>query len=349
MSVRKSFFTVFTLLFAMISLSFPLSSYGADSLGSYKINVLETSVSGISSGAYMADQFHIAFSSTVMGAGLIAGGPYNCAENSLMNALQRCMQTSFFYGAPDGKLLAENAAKDAKQGKIDDLSNLNDNKVYIFHGTNDSVVTQKVTDEIGVFYKTTGLGDANIKYVNDRAAGHAILTKTYGNACDTAASSPYISKCNQDQAGELLNHIFANKLKEPSSTLSGKMISFEQNEFMDKPLAHSMDKVGYAYIPKSCAEGTECRVHIAFHGCSQGVSSIGEEFINHAGYNRWADTNDMIILYPQVTNATSANPKGCWDFWGYDGAEYYTKKGNQMAGVKAMLDRLSGMAQPLSK
>jgi hypothetical protein len=40
-----------------------------------------TSVSGLSSGAYMAGQFQIAHSSVVMGAGIIAGGPYGCAQS----------------------------------------------------------------------------------------------------------------------------------------------------------------------------------------------------------------------------------------------------------------------------
>src|SRR5262245_19690708 len=41
-----------------------------------------TSVSGLSSGAYMAGQFHIAHSRIVVGTGIIAGGPYACAENA---------------------------------------------------------------------------------------------------------------------------------------------------------------------------------------------------------------------------------------------------------------------------
>ena len=41
-------------------------------------NISETSVSGISSGAYMAGQFQIAHSRIVAGAGIIAGGPYGC-------------------------------------------------------------------------------------------------------------------------------------------------------------------------------------------------------------------------------------------------------------------------------
>ncbi len=40
----------------------------------------ETSVSGISSGAYMAGQFQIVHSRIVAGAAIIAGGPYGCGE-----------------------------------------------------------------------------------------------------------------------------------------------------------------------------------------------------------------------------------------------------------------------------
>ena len=37
------------------------------------------STSGISSGPCMAVQFHVGFSATIKGAGVVAGGPYHCA------------------------------------------------------------------------------------------------------------------------------------------------------------------------------------------------------------------------------------------------------------------------------
>ncbi len=40
---------------------------GADPLPSFNIDLTQTSVSGLSSGAYMAGQFHVAFSGTVVG------------------------------------------------------------------------------------------------------------------------------------------------------------------------------------------------------------------------------------------------------------------------------------------
>jgi len=41
----------------------------------------KVSVSGVSSGAYMAVQLQVAYSETFMGVGSVAGGPYFCAEN----------------------------------------------------------------------------------------------------------------------------------------------------------------------------------------------------------------------------------------------------------------------------
>lgn len=68
-----------------------MAAHAADPLPALNVDLLETSVSGLSSGAYMAGQFHVAYSGTVGGAGVIAGGPYDCAEGQLSVALNRCM------------------------------------------------------------------------------------------------------------------------------------------------------------------------------------------------------------------------------------------------------------------
>jgi poly(3-hydroxybutyrate) depolymerase len=73
------------------------------------------------------------------------------------------------------------------------------------------------------------------------------------------------------------------------------------------------------------------------------VDSVYDDFIRDAGYNRWAANNNIIVLYPQ-TKASTANPNGCWDFWGYSGLSYYTRNGPQMRAIKAMVDRLIGQS-----
>ena len=48
-------------------------------------------VSGISSGAHMAQQLHLARSDLFQGAGLIAGGPWGCGVGGVKTAFSRCM------------------------------------------------------------------------------------------------------------------------------------------------------------------------------------------------------------------------------------------------------------------
>ena len=49
-------------------------------LSGYNADIRESSVSGISSGAFMAVQFGTAWSSVIRGVGVVAGGPYWCAK-----------------------------------------------------------------------------------------------------------------------------------------------------------------------------------------------------------------------------------------------------------------------------
>jgi poly(3-hydroxybutyrate) depolymerase len=49
-------------------------------LSGYNANISESSISGISSGAFMAVQFGTAWSSVIKGVGVVAGGPFWCAK-----------------------------------------------------------------------------------------------------------------------------------------------------------------------------------------------------------------------------------------------------------------------------
>jgi hypothetical protein len=116
-----------------------------------------------------------------------------------------------------------------------------------------------------------------------------------------------------------------------------------------------MAETGYVYVPGSCAAQQPCRVHIALHGCKQNFETIQDHYIQHAGYNEWADTNRLIILYPQTIVGNPAtdpftplNPFGCWDWWGYTNFNYAVKAGRQISTIKAMLDRLTGGHVPTS-
>ncbi|MDH3665168.1 MAG: hypothetical protein OEU92_34995 [Alphaproteobacteria bacterium] len=319
-------------------------SYAAEAaapLPSFIVDLEQTSVSGLSSGAYMAGQFHVAFSGSLMGAGIIAGGAYGCSNGQLPLALNQCMQTHL--GAPDPELLLDRARERERQGRIDPLANLADDRIYIFSGTEDDTVTQAVVDQTAAFYRLAGLPDAAIRYVDDRPAGHAFITEDQGASC-SSTGSPFINDCDYDQAGDLLRHIYG-PLNPPVTAPSGQLIEFDQAEFLPDPKNHGLNESGFVYIPADCAASAICRVHIAFHGCKQATALIGDRFRTTTGYRQWADSNRIIVLYPEA-HATLTNPNSCWDWWGYDDQNYAIKTGRQMAAVHAMLLRLAGEAPP---
>ena len=327
-----------------------LPARAADPLPAYGADLSQTSVSGLSSGAFMTAQFHVAHSATVVGAGVIAGGPFYCAGSYrslkyLEAATTICMHP---YGpGPDGNKLFAKAEEFARSGRIDPVADLADDRVYLFSGEADDTVTTRVVDQTLAFYQAAGVPTANIKYVKTVDAGHAIVTNNSGDSPCAASKSPFINDCNFVQSQKLLRHIYGT-LKPPAPHLSGGIVTFDQREFIDSDRS-SMSDSGYAYVPKSCAKD-RCRVHVAFHGCRQGVAQIGDRYYTSTGYNEIADTNAMIVLYPQaqVSDPIPFNPKGCWDFWGYSSPNrsdpnFYSKQAPQIAAVMGMLERL---AQP---
>jgi poly(3-hydroxybutyrate) depolymerase len=291
-------------------------------------------VSGISSGGFMAVQFHLAFSSTMKGAAIFAAGPYMCSKGSLSTALTSCASGS---PAPDVPSLVTITNQNAQSGAIDDPVALASQRVFLFGGADDTVVSPPVVDALNAYYGSF-MQASSIQYVNRRAStSHTWPTLTYGNPCDVVAS-PYLGACNYDGAGQALAQIYGT-LSPAATAPTGTIVAIPQAAFIADPGAHSLDDTAYAYVPASCASGDTCKVHVAFHGCLQGASLVGDAFYAHSGLNEWADTNHIIVLYPQASTS-AANPKGCWDWWGYDSPDFAKKTGPQMAMVRAMIDGL---------
>jgi poly(3-hydroxybutyrate) depolymerase len=308
---------------------FSSSLRAAGPLPGYAAEAASFTVSGVSSGGYMAVQMHVAYSSRVRGAAALAAGPYYCARGSLWTARNECMS-----GAPVPS--RTDAERFARENRIDPLANLLGAPVWLFSGTQDRTVVPPVVEALAKQYALFG---ASAVLVADKPAGHAMVTENGGASC-AASEPPFINDCDYDAAGELLRHLLGPLLS-PSSRADGELAAFDQREF-DATHAGSLAKSGFVYVPKPC-RGGKCRVHIAFHGCRQNADAVGERFVREAGYNRWADTNRLIVLYPQTVARYgwwAFNPRGCWDWWGYTGPAYATKEGPQMRAVLAMVERL---------
>ncbi len=297
-------------------------------------------VSGISSGAYMAQQFHLAYSGVVSGAGIVAGGPFYCAKNSVMDALNKCMKTSMGVPRSDDSLKEAQRAEGA--GEIDSMNHLLHAKIFVLAGTEDQTVLPEVGKILVNSYKEMGIAQNNLIFVNNMKVGHAFPTENFGNSCPVPSQSPYLSKCGRDIAGEILSHLIGN-LQPKKTAIPGSFKKYEQLSAIpleDDKANISMGKFGHAYVPAEC-ENMNCHIHVAFHGCKQTLEDIQDQFIKQAGFNAWAEANKIVILYPQaVKSMMPNNPNGCWDWWGYTGAKYHTKQGPQMKTVMKNLEDL---------
>jgi poly(3-hydroxybutyrate) depolymerase len=311
------------------------AALAADRLPGYGAQAAGFTVSGLSSGGYMAVQMHIAHSSRVKGVGALAAGPYYCAQGSLWTAMSNCMRPGGWSPLPDINALKAQTERYAREGAIDPLSGILDARVWLFSGTQDVTVGPRVVEALSSFY---ALFNAELVYVKDKPAGHAMVTENAGSACGET-EPPFINDCDYDAAGELLKHLL-EKLAPPAAKPDGRLLAFDQREFADVH-AISMADQGYAYVPRAC-DTQPCRIHVAFHGCRQNAQAVGERFVRDAGYNRWADSNRLIVLYPQTIARWwwVYNPRGCWDWWGYTGTGYATKEAPQMRAVLGMVERL---------
>lgn len=328
MNSRRCRYTAAAFTFIAITAS-------AAPLPQLNIDKSQTTVSGASSGGHMAVQLHVAYSAIFRkGAGIVAAGPYNCAESSVLNALVRCLGRA---AIPIADLVAI-TNNWAKSGVIDPTANLSNSKVYLFSSAKDSVVPPSTTNDLQTFYQNF-IPAANIIHKKDIEAEHAFVTDDYGAACLTKAS-PFINNCNFDTAGAIFSHLYGSLVPRTRGTLDGALTEFEQTPFVS---GHGMAASGWVYVPKACESGTQCRLHVALHGCKQNAAEVGQEFVRNAGYNRWADANNIVVLYPQTSQKAT---NGCWDWWGYDDANHAKKSAPQMAAIAAMIEHLSRGSPP---
>lgn len=306
----------------------------ADEAPELNIDKDRITVSGISSGAHMAHQMHIAYSDLFSGVAIISGGPYNCAENSLGTAMDRCME-EVEEPLPVADFVAV-IRTDAQAGKLADPANMANDRVWLFHGTKDVTIAPEVHHSVETLYKEFIPAD-QIYSVNDVEAGHFFPAKGQGHAC-SEMKPPFVGDCGYDAAGELLQYLYPG-LDKPGSETPTALIEVMLPGADDADL---MD-TAYLYVPSACSgSGELCAMHLVLHGCAQSAETVGTGFIEQTGYIPWAEANRIVLAFPQVEKSLFAplNPHGCWDWWGYTGDAYRYRDGAQMAVLADWIEDL---------
>jgi poly(3-hydroxybutyrate) depolymerase len=332
------------------------------------IDINETSVSGLSSGGFMAVQFMVAHSDIVKGAGIVAAGPYWCAQGNALTATTRCSCTldpshkmcSVDQDSTDVKTLVAATRRFARDGLIDDPRHMSRQRSLLVAGGKDKTVPLAVVGQLKEYLIAMGAPADNVKQTTLADSGHALPTPAWGSACNVTGS-PYINDCDYDAARELLTWIYGDLKPSRSGARQGRFIRYDQRPYKPSYFGFDwnsgLDETGWVYVPESCARGERCRVHVALHGCRQGQSyssatswswsrnEFGTAFVEHSGYDAVADTNHIVVLFPQAVSVWFRNPNGCWDWWGYTDSHYADRRGVQIVAIRAMLDRLASGAK----
>ena len=391
-----------TLMLALTAMALaPALAAAADAaLPALKLSRDGVTVSGLSSGGYMAGQFQVAFSGLLSGAAVLAAGPYGCTRGQLSTAMRECScptdlapwltqfpgWTGIGCRVPSASELAVRAdtALTLNRLYLDDPANLARQRVWLLQGSQDPVVAPPLVEAAANFYRQHGVAASAIKLRPVAGAGHGLPVPGGPVACKLTAS-PYLTDCpGVDAAGELLAWLYgapgSASVAAPGAAPAGLM-AFDQRRYRQHGVFDGLDDSGWLYVPAACTAqsgGTStCRLHVVFHGCAQGQGfagpsgqPIGRTFVEGAGYNRWAESHHLVLLYPQVRASTPSpadqargatyqlNPQGCWDFWGYTNRDealtgvfrVYARRGApQMAAVKRMVDALLRPAAAAAK
>ena len=287
-------------------------------------------VSGVSSGGYMAVQSHVAFAEKIGGVGVVSAGPYHCAQGDVQVALANCMTGQGLSIDP----LVDFVRAAAGNGDVAPLSDLESARVWIFHSPSDSVVAPAAGRAAHDFYQAL-VTEGQVVLVDDVETAHGWPTLDAGADC-TEWGGDYINDCDYDTAGTILAHLYGDLNPRVPEAEAGSMVEADFSAY--SPSGSDVAKKGYMYVPDACrSDASDCGLHIVFHGCVQGAEFIDDRFASQAGFNEWAESNNLIVVYPQIEKSLF-NPKGCWDWWGYTNDDYDLRSGKQVAGVGALID-----------
>ena len=301
----------------------------------------------------------------------MAGGPYFCSQGSAIGATTRCSCTldpahlacSVSATSADVPALERATRRFAADHLIDNPSHIAGQRVFIFAGGKDPIVPAPVAAQTADYYSRFSVPAQNISTKLLDNAGHTMPTVNYGRGC-SITESPYIGKCGFDGAKAILSWIYGPLKPRRQGALTGRFIEFDQSRYVRQQRAFCGSP---AWTPRAgcmfrrrVRNGASCRLHIALHGCQQGQNYLplktppggglyyGTTFVRHAGYAAWADTNRIVVLFPQAVSIPGLNPNGCWDWWGYTDENYANRNGVQIAALRAMVDRIAS-GQPLSQ
>ena len=323
----------------------------------------KSTISGLSAGAAWSVQFAVAFSKSVGGAAIFSGKCYHCMKgdcisncSSVHNA--HCHDPESEWGIASVDSLVNLTRYAAGQGFIDDTLHMAHNRYYFFRGRSDTVYLEGAMNATLKYFSAFAPLENIRNEIDEIDAAHTIPTLHYGNPC-TQQGRPFINNCGFDGAGQALQFLYNNSLRNRNDKDLPDQTSFMQ--FNQTALGSSGDGMfdfGMAYIPRAClaksnTTGNGCRLHLHFHGTRMNIQGCdrlhrpwdcGQDeygrYVStpdsaHSGFNNWAEANKIVVVYPQTSGDK-------WDNAGDSGDGYAWKSSAQMTTVQRIMQAFHG-------
>lgn len=221
----------------------------------------------------------------------------------------------------------------ARADLIAPLAGLGALRTFLYRGLLDVAYLEGSVNFTAAFFSAFAADPASqVVFVADVPSGHCtptvdpwVPTSSCGHG---AGGPPAVENCGYDGAGAAFAHMYGGALTPPASHACGadcaaRVISFNQTLYQ-AGVWSGLSSLGFVYVPAACAAGGACRLHVALHGCGMSVWSpaMNMSYVLHAGFNPWAEANNIVVLYPQGggyeerKDASAPTPQiaaGCFD------------------------------------
>ena len=301
-------------------------------------------VSGQSAGGSMAIQHLVAYSHSVDGAAIVAGSPYGCGAVPLD-------QWICFTG-PFGTLDEDRALRYIRERRESGLIDapvwlrLRRTPLLLFSGSKDHVVWQDVMratarqlealaapGQVASVFNTSASHVWSIDH-GDCSCGDCALELGDGVCCD-------VNNCLYDLSGDMLSRFYGPALRQRSTPLP-RLHWVAQWPFVPAhaarlPTPARMLEWAIVYVSSGCErEPSRCRLHVNYHGCTANDWKQRREWVRHIDLNEYAESNDLVVVYPQAAG-NNATGTGCWDWFDAGDADFDTRRGSQLSTVTALI------------
>jgi len=285
--------------------------------------------------------------------------------------------------------LAKNLYVRYKQNLIDDPSNLKDIPVLLFCGQNDDLMP--IMENARQFYSEL-VSPANLHVAFDTQAGHVWVvdnnTKGGAASCECGAGEGWTpdgddgdvdssttpcgnsENCGYDLTKDMLKNVFGSSLRPSVAMRQEGLRWIRQWDHYPKgltafPTPQDSPLLEWApvYVPEACDGPTQvasCRLHIDYHGCTNAPKEdtmdgwlVRLAWQNNIDINSYAESNKMVVLYPQTFMCWQSEPAGDGGFPSYNAHGFDplfdTKLGASLKTVASMLGAIAEGTARLQK